>query len=188
MSAVGIPVLQGGEEVNNRPAEQRGAPPGLSDDNLGVIGYHGTDADFEEFDPAKIGSATDAGLLGAGFYFSTDPEVGRSSARTLERRLLIERPLVLRCLTWEVQKGRLVRDALGLAEGATAEEVTAAVLANGYDSVILDYTPLGYRHQEMVVFNVDRIRPAMPRATGAAPTRKSDVPEPRRTRRTRFGR
>lgn len=36
--------------------------------------YHGTNADFKEFDKAKIGSATDEGLFGRGFYFGNTKE------------------------------------------------------------------------------------------------------------------
>lgn len=36
--------------------------------------YHGTPNKFEEFSLDKTGSTTDAGYLGKGFYFTTDPE------------------------------------------------------------------------------------------------------------------
>ena len=40
-----------------------------------LVVYHGTAADFEAFDPSTIGSKTDAGWAGHGFYFSSDPTV-----------------------------------------------------------------------------------------------------------------
>jgi len=45
--------------------------------------YHGTNQDFQEFDPTKIGSATDEGWLGHGHYFTTDPSVADSYGKTI---------------------------------------------------------------------------------------------------------
>lgn len=39
-----------------------------------LVVYHGTDADFEVFDIEKAGANRDAGLLGTGLYFSSDPD------------------------------------------------------------------------------------------------------------------
>ena len=39
-----------------------------------LVVYHGTNADFEAFDIEKAGSNRDAGLLGTGLYFSSDPD------------------------------------------------------------------------------------------------------------------
>lgn len=46
-------------------------------DNAGapLVVYHGTTADFTAFDRKLIGSKTDAGWAGEGFYFSSDPTV-----------------------------------------------------------------------------------------------------------------
>lgn len=43
-----------------------------------LVVYHGTRNDFDAFDKAKIGSKTDAGWAGSGFYF--DPEVSVAKA------------------------------------------------------------------------------------------------------------
>lgn len=44
----------------------------VKSDGTPMIFYHGSNSDFNEFDKNKIGSATDAGWLGWGFYFYTD--------------------------------------------------------------------------------------------------------------------
>ena len=41
-------------------------------DNKPIVFYHGTHNEFETFDINKIGSSTDPGWLGKGFYFYTD--------------------------------------------------------------------------------------------------------------------
>lgn len=48
-------------------------------DGKPLVVYHGTKADFSEFDPAKIG-ASDEGLAGKGFYFTYNPEEASSYA------------------------------------------------------------------------------------------------------------
>lgn len=41
--------------------------------------YHGTNADFTEFDIKKIGSQTDDGLFGRGFYFATSERMAKQA-------------------------------------------------------------------------------------------------------------
>ncbi|MDM7988097.1 MAG: hypothetical protein QUS13_12245, partial [Smithella sp.] len=47
-----------------------------------LVVYHGTNADFNVFDPAKIGTATDSGQFGKGFYFHTKHGNGTKWAGT----------------------------------------------------------------------------------------------------------
>lgn len=109
-----------------------------------LVVYHGTDADFAAFDPDKIGSATDDGHLGRGFYFSTDP-------RTIGRRtigmpvyLRAENPLVVSLPDFKTNKKTLVPRDLG-----------------DHDAVILDYSPAGYSHQEIMVRSPEQIKSAV---------------------------
>lgn len=121
--------------------------------------FHATNAEFEDFDDAKIGSTTDSGFLGRGFYFSTDKKVGGTAfKRTMERKLHIEKPLELSYPKWGADKNKLVRDALGLPKEATPAEVTAAAKSLGYDAVFLSYSPVGYHHTEAVVFDTKTIK------------------------------
>jgi hypothetical protein len=45
-----------------------------------LVVYHGTRGDFNEFDPLRTGTASDAGWYGAGFYFTPDPLTASSYA------------------------------------------------------------------------------------------------------------
>lgn len=45
-----------------------------------MVVYHGTNQSFTEFMESTIGSKTDDGFAGRGFYFTSDPEVATSYA------------------------------------------------------------------------------------------------------------
>lgn len=120
--------------------------------------FHGTSAKFDRFDASRIGTATDEGHLGSGFYFSTDPNVvGKHHKLAMAVGLDVQNPLKLEMKTWAGDKRKLVRDALGLEETAPVHEVNKALRARGHDAVSLDYSPLGYKHRELMVMDPARI-------------------------------
>lgn len=47
-------------------------------DGKPLVVYHGTHESFDTFDPQKIGSATDPGYFGEGFYFTKSPDEAAS--------------------------------------------------------------------------------------------------------------
>ena len=47
----------------------------VNSDGKPLVVYHGTKASFNEFDSLKVGTASDQGWYGSGFYFTPDPEV-----------------------------------------------------------------------------------------------------------------
>ena len=154
----------------HRRAERSDAGP------IAVMAYHGTNAPpFQRFDPSRRGSSTDDGFLGAGFYASTDPAVGRASKTTLRLIVRLERPLRLTMPTWEADKRRLVNDALG-TRGLRGEAITREAERHGYDGVVLDYSPLGYRHQEVVAFDPDEIEVVGPIPTHGALAEATPTP------------
>lgn len=120
--------------------------------------YHGTDAKFGAFDDAYIGSATDAGMLGRGHYFSTDPNIGRTSKRVLSVDASVENPLKIEMPDFRTSKEALVRDALGLPADTPPEMVTRALRERGHDGVVLDYSPTGYKHQEVMVPSAGQVK------------------------------
>jgi hypothetical protein len=123
--------------------------------------YHGTDSGFDEFDPGRIGSATDPGELGAAFYFSTDAKVvGDKKTAGMPVYLKAEIPLRLKAESFSVNKKGLVTAALGIDSGSSAAEITAAAIKAGFDSVVLDYSPIGYNHSEIAVFTPTQIKSA----------------------------
>lgn len=50
-----------------------------------LVVYHGSDNEFENFSPEKIGSNNDSGYLGRGFYFSTSKNTARSYQSDLDK-------------------------------------------------------------------------------------------------------
>ena len=67
-------------------------------DNSGdpLIVYHGSKVDFDKFDNGKIGSNTDNGIFGKGFYFTTNINTAKSYGGVVKTYYLsIKNPLIL---------------------------------------------------------------------------------------------
>lgn len=122
--------------------------------------YHFTNAEpFSRFDPARIGTATDAGKLGAGFYATTDgrPHPSNRGLTRLRVRVQLNNPLRLSMTAWSTSKTDLVCAALGLPPGLEGASLTSAVQAAGYDGVVLDYSAIGYAAQEICAYEADAL-------------------------------
>lgn len=122
----------------------------------GVV-YHATTVPIERFDPAFLGSRIDAGLLGRGFYFSTDPAILGRDPVLVTANVSLERPLRLEFPMWTTPKGHLVPDALGVSRASTAAEISRALAFAGYDGVVLDYAPVGYHQKEIMALKPSAI-------------------------------
>jgi len=122
-----------------------------------ILVYHGTDSKFEYFDYSKISLSTDSGELGAGFYFSTDKNICRSDKYCLKRYLEIKNPLVLKFNKWSDNKKQLVTDEIDVDKSISSKLLTKKLKELGYDSVILDYSPVKYFHKEILVFDNKQI-------------------------------
>lgn len=120
--------------------------------------YHGTDIDFTKFDKRFIGTTTDEGLLGKGFYFSTDPNIARSNKYLIEVKLNFKNPLKLSLPEWTADKKKLISDKTGIPYNTPSYQITKELKKRGYDSVILDYSKVGYKHKEIVVFDENKIK------------------------------
>jgi hypothetical protein len=121
--------------------------------------FHATKNKFDKFDASKIG-ARDEGHLGRGFYFMTD-EAGaaRGDPIVREDQIALDNPLQIKLPDFFTDKRHVVRDALGLPKTASVEDVTSALRAAGHDGVILDYSPTGYGHSEIMVMDAEHITP-----------------------------
>lgn len=137
----------------DQPRDERGRWEGD-----GTIWHHGSPNAFTQFDQSKTGTTTDAGWLGRGTYFSTDPNVSAPSLHRYEAELGVKSTLELKLPDFRTDKRDIVRAALGLPKSATADEITAAARSKGYDSISLDYSPTGYNHREIVVFDTSSIK------------------------------
>jgi len=65
----------------------------VDEDGKPLVVYHGTNADFEAFDKGKVGSATDMGMLGKGFYFGKEITAQHYGNNVLSVYLRMENPL-----------------------------------------------------------------------------------------------
>lgn len=126
-----------------------------------LVVYHGTNAKFDTFDKKKIGSVTDDGFLGKGFYFSTDPNVARSKSISMSIYLRANNPVVEKLSKWEDDKREL------FSGKATPKN----------DSAILDYSPVGYNHKEIMVKEPTQIKSATGNIGTFSPTESSIVRE-----------
>ena len=71
--------------------------------------YHGTNAaPFAAFDQSKIGTSTDEGKLGAGHYFSTDPNIARSHSTRIAASVDLNNPMRLKMPDWRTDKNALI--------------------------------------------------------------------------------
>ena len=144
------------------------SPENAANTAVRILGYHGTDAEpFEAFDPEKKGAATDDGDLGAGYYLSTDANIGRSSRTLIEAGIALANPLRLEMPDFRTDKNTVINRALGTA-GLRGDALTQTLKDKGYDGVLLDYSPTGYHHTEIVAFD-----PASVNVQGLAPGRQT---------------
>ena len=148
--------------------------------------FHGTNKEFDAFSRDSVGSNRDNGFLGTGFYFSTDEAVTKGKRRSVAAYLKLQKPLRIqmpnsRSLASGKVKADEMTKALGIAnvdaswvrnkeEGVSylqisksdADRLAGTAIGQGYDGVILDYSPTGYNQSEMVVFDPNQIKSADP--------------------------
>ena len=187
---VGLPM-----DVASRDA--RAFAQGWSEDTF----YHGTRASFEEFGRTAIGSATDKGWFGEGFYFTRNPEAASGyadrhsaaeGANVLPVRLQMRNPLVIDPWSSDAAIAASEKRLADLGVDANLGNVTPAELtqrakAAGYDSIIVGN---GDKNTEYVVFEPNQVRSKFatfdPEHAGSAnllaqdavhPSRLADMPE-----------
>jgi hypothetical protein len=123
--------------------------------------FHGTRTEFEAFSLEKAGTRRDPGMLGKGFYFSTDKYAASAGDPiTLTLFANAKNPLYVKMDKWSQGKSEIVSKALGLENTKDSTEIRNKVIQSGYDAVVLDYSPLGYKHQEIMMLNPEQIKSA----------------------------
>ena len=144
-----ITMGQNGIQVGDREAFERqmAQVPNL----MGLTAYHGTNTKFNKFKDA-LANTKDEGWLGKGHYFSTDPNVARANKYVANVELEVNKPYELVMPNFSTDKRELIRTALNLEKNATAKDVTNKLQELGHDSVVLDYSPTGYKNKEILVF------------------------------------
>lgn len=131
----------------------------VDDSGAPLVMYHGTGADFEAFSDDKFGQ-TDDGWYGLGFYFTqaTDGDYSvnhyapREGGAVMPVYLRMENPLVItgRVPAWL---------------GGSAEEMTAAAQARGFDGVLVYSEGLEGPISEAVAFEPTQIKSVNNRGT-----------------------
>ena len=155
----------------SRVVDETGAP---------LVVYHGTNIAFQDFSKERVGSSTDQGKLGAGFYFSEDSRIASSYA-TLARAkrgmegpqvypvyLSMKNPLAISTEAGNVQdKLRQASKALGVASDPVvdresntpnpewAADFSRALRERGHDGVTLDF---GAGRREHMVLDPEQIK------------------------------
>jgi hypothetical protein len=135
----------------------------------GDVYHHSSSGSFEQYDFGKAGTHTDEGLLGHGAYFSTDPQIGKRlelPGETVKANVNLSNPLRVEYPKWGSDKSALVNKALG-TEGLKGKPLTEALAKQGYDGVVLDYSPVGYKHSEVLALNPDQVKIKSPAALQA---------------------
>jgi hypothetical protein len=135
--------------------------------NLKTV-YHGTKSNFDEFSRRKIGSATDPGLYGAGFYFSDHEGISRNYGdRVIKAHLNIKNPLNLGDFNSKESLAEHLRispdilsDSGGFIHPTTSHtsNFSSALRYAGYDGVIIPHTTKGARGNEIVALDPEQIK------------------------------
>jgi hypothetical protein len=124
-----------------------------------LVVYHGTDAEFDAFDNAKIGSRTDPGFFGAGHYFvDNEANAARWGNRTIAAYVALENPLVVSGITDFVQKAGQRKTEGKQAYAQEMQRVTSDLISKGYDGVM-------YRRSDgttqVIAFRPEQIKSAI---------------------------
>jgi hypothetical protein len=123
--------------------------------------FHGTRAKFEAFSLEKAGTRRDSGMLGKGFYFSTDKYAASAGDPiTLTLFANTKNPLYLKMEKWSQNKSETVSKALGFDGIKDSAEIRDKIIQSGYDGVVLDYSPLGYEQKEIMMLNPEQVKSA----------------------------
>ena len=134
-------------DVTDTPEFKRwfGASKVVDADGRPMVVYHGTRSDLQEFDRRSIGSVTDEGFLGDGFYFTDSPRAASAYAKG--------------------EGGNVVAAYVSIknpyyAEGLLPDSMTAESLqASGFDGVIYQTDGSG-DYSEFVAFRPEQIKSA----------------------------
>jgi len=147
---------------NSKVVDEKGDP---------LVVYHGTGAEFEAFDLAKVGSYTDTGMFGKGFYFSDSPVLASSYANEAGNGanvkpvyLSLKNPLEID----DVKKLPVIPEAQTIDEMRRAgnlysERLRDKLIEQGYDGVVMDWKSKGKK--EYVAFYPEQIKSVNNRGT-----------------------
>ena len=134
-----------------------------------LVVYHGTNAEFDTFDKNKIGSATDNGIWGKGFYFGNMPTPYGN--KQMQLYLKMENPFIINdfkavediadYLDVVEDNFRLDSDNLIHFSQSQINQITSHIEEKGHDGIIVKQG----KWIEYVVFNPEQIKSVDNRGT-----------------------
>lgn len=149
------------------------------DGNPNVV-YHGTPNNFNAFSKEMFGTSTDRGIWGNGFYFSDSEQYaktyekrGDKQGKTLSVFLNIKRPLFISLRNGGNEGAMYFHELMekhftdDIYEDVTRtdelmsvaqERLTADIVANGYDGIVVEYT--NHIDTEYIAFEPNQIKSA----------------------------
>lgn len=154
----------------------------VDEDGNPKVVYHGTPNNFNAFSKEMFGVSTDRGIWGNGFYFSDSEQYaktyekrGDKQGKTLSVFLNIKRPLFISLRNGGNEGAMYFHELMekhftdDIYEDVTRtdelmsvaqERLTADIVANGYDGIVVEYT--NHIDTEYVAFEPNQIKSADP--------------------------
>ena len=154
----------------------------VDEDGNPKVVYHGTPNNFNAFSKEMFGTSTDRGIWGNGFYFSDSEQYaktyekrGDKQGKTLSVFLNIKRPLFISLRNGGNEGAMYFHELMekhftdDIYEDVTRtdelmsvaqERLTADIVANGYDGIVVEYT--NHIDTEYVAFEPNQIKSADP--------------------------
>lgn len=129
-----------------------------------IKAFHGTpNGKFYTFEKSKVGTSTDFGKLGRGFYFTTNKQAAEYYAKDLDSSAIM--PVYLKLTNpfvldekYDNMSLREFYDSIlgegGMVDEQRSEELTQWLIDNGYDGIVAD--------EEYMVLNSNHIKSADP--------------------------
>lgn len=152
----------------------------VDEDGNPKVVYHGTPNNFNAFSKEMFGSSTDRGIWGNGFYFSDSEQYaktyekrGDKQGKTLSVFLNIKRPLFISLRNGGNEGAMYFHELMekhftdDIYEDVTRtdelmsvaqERLTADIVANGYDGIVVEYT--NHIDTEYIAFEPNQIKSA----------------------------
>lgn len=137
-----------------------------------LVVYHGTNAKFNAFDPKKIGTATDDGIWGVGFYFGSSSKTPYGTIK-MPVYLQMKKPFVLN----DFKAVEAIADYLDVVEEnfklnehdglihfsqKQVSQITSHIKEQGHDGIIVK---MGDSWTEYIVFDPNQIKSVDNRGT-----------------------
>jgi hypothetical protein len=112
----------------------------LLENNNSIIAYHGSDGEFDKFDPKKMGTRTDPGFFGRGAYFVSDKDnAQRWGKHVITAKIKLNNPLTVSSITEFIAKtGQQPTGGDKIKYAAEINRITDELITNGFDGVIFN--------------------------------------------------